>query len=254
MIGEDASQAFIYLWQNVRALRDSLSYLVPKSSRSFILASNSKAEVIQFEIRRLAELRPGRIGFKVSGLPLLLARRVVQLQCSQAAVEEETRIRGRGRRLQEATAGSATPGARAHRGGGLKTLESQALRRSLQRHPRGTASSSVKFTIPTRRAGPYRHPNGETLSLSSGGVRRAPVVASSWPSSRTAFDGDADAGRGAVLQERSGNDIAVQELLVAGRTRRPCTPTRRRTNTCHQPNYACVWGDFARYTGAQRHQ
>ena len=71
MIGEDANQAFRYLWKNLRALSDTLCHLGPRFVPVFILASNSKdPDVIQYEIDHLAELQrwsnshhDGQVGF-----------------------------------------------------------------------------------------------------------------------------------------------------------------------------------------------
>jgi hypothetical protein len=258
LIGEDASQAFAYQWKNLRALGDSLAHLGPRFEPVFILASNSRdPDVIQYEIDQLAQLQQwsssryhGQVGFLYLlrggawyGYNPRLRRFDAHdkdfvaafpgIEASLAAPDQP--LRG----LLGGAAGEAS-----RREQLAQTLNRLLGERDLYRHfdeydfgalpAHRQPTAGTRALLERRRAG-EELPAKELLALNR----------------ELLFTALPMRGGGSFFK-KVGNDIAVHELLVAGKTR-PTVYTDRRIHEHVQdgglPNYRMVWGDFARYTG-----
>lgn len=259
LVGEDASQAFAYLWKNLRGLADSLSHLGPRFQPVFILASNSKdPDVIQYEIDHLAELQwwsnthlHGQVGF------LYLLR-------GGAWYSYNPRLRRFDAKDKDFLA--AMPGVEA----GLAAPENplHAVLRGEHRDPQARPEDLARGL--NRLLGdPRLYQRFDGFDFQALPAHRQPTVATHAALARCRagqrmrsrellelnrellFTALPMRGAGAFFK-KVGNDIAVHELLVAGKTR-PTVYTDRRIHEHVQdatlPNYRMVWGDFARYTG-----
>ena len=276
LLGEDASQAFVYLWKNLRALRDSLGHLGPRFQPVFILASNTKdPDVIQYEIDHLTELQwwsnthhHGQVGFLYllrggawySYNPRLRGFDPDDKDFLAALGGIEERLADPANPLREPvlaalqTAGApATPLLTGSPSDPEMVERRRRLARVLNRllADPGLVRYFDGFDFDALPA--HRQPTASTRTLLE--RRRAEQALSSVEltalNRELLFTALPMRGSGAFFK-KVGNDIAVHELLVAGKTR-PTVYTDRRTHEHVQdgdlPNYALVWGDFARYTG-----
>jgi hypothetical protein len=258
MIGEDASQAFIYLWRNLRALADTLSYLGPRFQPVFILASNTEdPDAIEFElaeIQRLQAWSDREYGGQVGFLYLLRGGEWCSYNSRLERFDEKDKTFARAtRHFKERLRDPAIP-AREHLLGRLiATLEPKQLASVFNSTLDDPEFYRQFDEVGFHELPPHAAPTDETLRLLA--RRRAGEQLSPAELSRlnrelllTALPMRV---RGAFFK-KVGNDIAVQELLVAGKTR-PTTYVDRRVQEHVQdpalPNYARVWGDFSRYTG-----
>ncbi|HYP76087.1 MAG TPA: hypothetical protein VER12_09035 [Polyangiaceae bacterium] len=258
LVGEDANQAFTYLKRNLEGLKDSIAYLGPKFQPVFLFVSNTKdPDVVQYELDHLLELQrrsdrefAGQVGF----LYLLRGGRWYnfnsRLDSFDAADKDflraapefvrrlaEDEFPARDYLLQLLGAGrSAQDLARAF---------NQALRdRRFHEH-------FADFDFQT--LAPELRPTDETLRLLS-------LVRAGQPLSA---ERQRDLNRELLLTalpatingdffKKVGNDIAVHELIVAGKTRPTVYLGRSRGEHVQDPklpNFVRVEGDFARYTG-----
>ena len=277
MIGEDANQAFTYLWKNLRALRDSLSHLGARFQPAFIFASNSKdGDVIQYEMDQLARLQSwseseyrGQVGFLyllrggewyiynarlrrfdakdkdfASALPDIEKRLAdASNPARESVVSACANVRARNKAVaKDEVAAPADPAQR-------REVLAAAFNEILGQKGFYRCFDEFDFaSLPE-----HQMPTAATLAL----LARRRAGASLSPSESVTLNRDllltALPVRGAGgFFKKVGNDIAVHELLVAGKTR-PTVCTDRRIHEHVQdgsrPNYGRVWGDFARYTG-----
>lgn len=258
LIGEDANQAFIYLWQNTRALGDSLTHLGSKFQPVFIFASNSKdADVIQYEIDHVVELQAwsdrehgGQVGF----LYLLRGGDWYNFNARLQQFEEKDKdfssaVPGFKKRLLD----PRTPAREGVLAAIVKALDGKHL--------------AAAFNDLLADAEFYRHFDGFDFDGLPSHLRPTPATLSLLQRRRA---GDPLSSRehsalnrdllltalpmksAGAFFKKVGNDISVQELLVTGKTR-PTVYTDRRTSEHVQdesrPNYTLAWGNFARYTG-----
>ncbi len=258
MIGEDASQAIIYLWRNLRALGDTLAHLGPRFQPVFILASNTEdQDAIECEVAELRKLQAwsdenygGQVGF----LYLLRGGE----WCSYASrlerfdEKDKTFAKAVGH-FKQRLSDPETP-AREHLLQALiGALEPKQLASAFNSTLRDEQFYKAFDEFNFERLPAYAAPTDETLSLlarkrAGEKLAQPELTQLNRELLLTALPMRV---RGAFFK-KVGNDIAVQELLVAGKTR-PTTYVDRRLQEHVQdptlPNYARVWGDFSRYTG-----
>jgi hypothetical protein len=264
VIGEDARQAFAYLWKNLRALRDSLGHLGPRFQPVFILASNSKdPDVIQYEIDNMAQLQRwsnahyhGQAGFLYllrggawySYNPRLRRFDARDKDFLAAFPGMEASLAAGDHPLRELRLGSGSADAAEGVARRQEQL-AQALNRLLGDPELYRRFDGFDFgALPA-----HRDPTSETRALLE--ARRAGQKLTSRELlvlNRELLLTALPMRGGGSFFKKVGNDIAVHELLVAGKTR-PTVYTDRRIHEHVQdaslPNYQTVWGDFARYTG-----
>lgn len=258
LVGEDASQAFIYLRRNFDALVDTLVHLGPKFQPVFVLVSNTKdADVVQYEMDQMAALQrlsDERLGGQVGFLYLLRGgqwynfnRYLEQFDATdkdflRALPEFKRRVdeddfAGRSYLLSRLGEGrSAEDFARA--------FNALLADPDFYREFDGFDFSSVPSEL---------RPTEETFAL----LTRARAQGALEDRERL------DLNRELLLTvvpakirgdffKKVGNDIAVQELIVAGKTRPTVYLDRARGEHVQDPtspNFVRVQGDFARYTG-----
>jgi hypothetical protein len=273
LLGEDASQAFVYLWKNLRALRDSLGHLGPRFQPVFILASNTKdPDVIQYEIDHLTELQwwsnthhHGQVGFLYllrggawySYNPRLCGFDADDKDFLAALGGIEERLADPANPLREpvlsalgisgapALTGSPNdPEVVERRQGLARVLDRLLADPGLHRRFDGFDFDALP---------PHRQPTASTRALLERRRAEHPLSSAELTALNRELIFTALPMRGSGgFFKKVGNDIAVHELLVAGKTR-PTVYTDRRTHEHVQdgglPNYGLVWGDFARYTG-----
>jgi hypothetical protein len=258
LIGEDASQAFIYLWRNLRALADTLSHLGGKLQPVFILASNTEdPDVIEYELSEIQKLQAwsereyrGQVGF------LYLLRggewssynsRLERFDAKDKTFAKATP------HFKERLKDPATPAREHLLGTIIDALEPKQIEAvfnaTLEDESFYRAFDAFRFDeLPA-----HRSPAAETLAL----LARKRAGQALGAGELTTLNRELLLTalpmrvRGAFFK-KVGNDLAVQELLVAGKTK-PTSYIDRRVQEHVQdperPNYSRVWGDFARYTG-----
>jgi hypothetical protein len=258
LIGDDASQAFIYLWRNLRALADTLSYLGDKFQPVFILASNTEdPDAVEYELAEIQKLQAwsdreygGQVGF----LYLLRGGEWCSYNSRLERFDEKDKTFARAVGHFKRQLSDPTTVARERV---LCTLI-QALEPKQIAAAFNTTLDDPNFfeafaEFAFERLPPQASPTDDTLRLLAcrrGGedLPREELRRLNRELLLTALPMRV---RGAFFK-KVGNDIAVQELLVAGKTR-PTTYVDRRVQEHVQdpalPNYARVWGDFGRYTG-----
>jgi hypothetical protein len=258
LIGEDASQAFIYLWRNLRALADTLSYLGRKFQPVFVFASNTEdPDAIEYEQSELAKLQAwsdreyaGQVGF-------LYLLRGGEWYDYNAGLE---RFDARDKNFSRAAAGfkqmlrdPATPARErllALLIDGLPT-EQLAAAFNLVLADERFYEQFDGFSFDALR--PVFRPTADTLALlerrrAGEQLSRRELLRLNRELLLTALPMRM---RGAFFK-KVGNDLAVEELLVTGKTRPSSYIDRRQQEHVQDPlhpNYARVWGDFATYTG-----
>jgi len=258
LVGEDASQAFTYLKRNLEGLKDSLSYLGPKFQPVFMFVSNTKdPDVVQYELDHVLELQrrsdrefSGQVGF----LYLLRGGQWynfnARLECFDAADKDFLRaVPEFARRLAE----DDFP-ARAY------LLEQLGDSRS----PRGLARAFNHALHD-----PRFHELFAGFDFQSLPLELRPTESTQQLLARARADLPLDAAQRRDLNrelllsvlpakingdffKKVGNDIAVHELIVAGKTRPTVYLDRSRgehVQAASAPNFVRVEGDFARYTG-----
>jgi hypothetical protein len=258
LVGEDANQAFIYLWRNVRALKETIEHLGPKFRPVFVLASNTTDEdVIRYEFDRLAELQSfsdreceGRVGF----LYVLRGGEWLDFDSQRRSFDAADRDFARAvphfRRALEDPAMPARDWllrelAGIHDAPNFARVFNAVLREAdFHRHFDG-----FDFT----KLPPHLQPRSETLALlerrrAGDSLRAGERIELNRDLLLTVLPIRVSGG----FFKKVGNDIALHELLVSGKTR-PTVYTDRRLAEHVQdpgvPNYVSAWGDFARYTG-----
>jgi len=260
LVGEDANQAFTYLKRNLEGLKDSMAYLGPKFQPVFVFVSNTKdPDVIQYEQDHVLELQrrsdrefAGQVGF------LYLLRGGAwynfnaRLDCFDADDKDFVRALPEFfRRLAE----DEFP-ARDYVLGLLGESRSaqdlsQAFNRALRDGRFHEQFSDFDFaSLP-----PQLRPTDETEALLSRARAGLPLDSQQ----------RLDLNRELLLSvlpakikgdffKKVGNDIAVHELIVAGKTRPTVYLARDRgehVQDPNQPNFVRAEGDFARYTGLE---
>lgn len=258
LVGEDASQAFIYLRRNLDALVDTLAHLGPKFQPVFVLVSNTKdADVVQYEMDQLAALQRlsdarfnGQVGFLYllrGGYWYNFNRYLESFDASdkdflRALPEFKRRLEadefpGRSHLLALLGEGrSAEDFAHAFN----RVLGDSAFYRQfdgcdLTSLPPELRPTESTFELLERARELGRHERHERIELNR------ELLLSVIPAK---IRGD--------FFKKVGNDIAVQELLVAGRTKPTVYLHRSRGEHVQDPsapNFVRVQGDFARYTG-----
>jgi hypothetical protein len=283
LIGEDASQAFIYLRRNLHALSDTLSYLGERFQPVFILASNTEdPDAIEYELLELGKLQAwsnreygGQVGFlyllrggqwydynaslerfdakdksfvqacpdfKARLLDPTLPAREALLARLIGTAKAETRLHDTELPGREALLADLIRTARPEQ---LAAVFNSALAdEHFYRHFDGFAFDDLPSVF---------HPTTETLArLEQQRAGRALPKRELASQNRELLLTVLPLRVSGAFFKKVGNDIAVEELLVTGKTR-PTTYTDRRFQehvqdpTC--PNYLRVWGDFAKYTG-----
>jgi len=258
LVGEDANQAFTYLKRNLEGLRDSVRYLGPKFQPVFVFVSNTKdPDVIQYELDHVQELQrrsdeefSGQLGF------LYLLRGGAwynfnaRLDSFDASDKDFTRaVPEFLRRLAE----DDFPG-RAYL---LQLLgdgrSAQDLARAFN-HALSDPHFHERFAnFDFQLVPPELRPTEATLAL----FKRALAGL------RLSADQRRNLNRELLLTalparikgdffKKVGNDIAVHELIVAGKTRPTVYLDRGRGEHVQDPNlpnFVRAEGDFARYTG-----
>jgi hypothetical protein len=258
LIGEDASQAIIYLWRNLHALRDTLSHLGQRFRPVFILASNTEdPDVVEFEVAELRKLQAwsdehyaGQVGF----LYLLRGGQWCNYGARNTPFDAKDKTFARAvNHFKQRLVDPATP-AREHLLGTLiAALEPQQLAAAFNTTLRDESFYEAFAGFQFDALPPHAALADETLRLLArkrSGERLAPAELALL--NRELLLTALPMQVSGAFFKKVGNDIAVQELLVAGKTR-PTTYVDRRVQEHVQdptlPNYARVWGDFARYTG-----
>jgi len=258
LVGEDASQAFTYLKRNLASLKGSLTYLGPKFQPVFLFVSNTKdPDVIQYELDHLLELQrrsdrefAGQVGFlyllrggqwynfngrleRFDAADKDFLRALPEFVRRLAEDEFPTReyllkLLGDGR--------SAHDLARAFNHALVDPRFYELFAsfdfQSLPEQLRPTESTHRLLS---------RARDGLALRAEQRRELNRELLLSALPAKIT---GD--------FFKKVGNDIAVQELVVAGKTRPTVYLERSRgehVQDPHAPNFLRVEGDFARYTG-----
>jgi hypothetical protein len=260
LVGEDANQAFTYLKRNLEGLRDTIRHLGPKFQPVFLFVSNTKdPDVIEYESEHLEELQrrserelAGQVGF----LYLLRGGRWynfnARLESFDAADKDFVRALPEFiRRLAE----DDFPG-RSYLLDQLGNERSpQALARAFN-HALGdpqfhrefadfdfqSLPPELRLTEPTQRL-LSRVRAGHPVSLERQRDLNRELLLSVLPAK---INGD--------FFKKVGNDIAVHELIVAGKTRPTVYLNRSRGEHVQDPNlpnFVRAEGDFERYTGLQ---
>jgi len=260
LVGEDASQAFTYLKRNLAALKDSLSYLGPKFQPVFLFVSNTKdPDVIQYELDHLRELQSrsdrefaGQVGF----LYLLRGGQWYnfneRLESFDATDKDFLRAMPEFvRRLAEDE--FPTRAYLLERLGDLRSARDLArvFNRALL-DPRfhelfadfdfDSLPLELRPTENTRQL-LARIRAGLPLKADQHRALNRELLLTALPAK---IKGD--------FFKKVGNDIAVHELIVAGKTRPTVYLERSRgehVQVADAPNFVRVEGDFARYTGLE---
>jgi hypothetical protein len=257
-VGEDASQAFVYLRRNLDGLKDTLAHVGHKFVPVFIFASNSTdTDVVRYEIDNIAELQRlsneeygGQVGF------LYLLRGGVWFNFNSKLKAFDSKDKDFAKALPNfvrALRGAHSP-AREHLLSKITLpLDGQRLaeafneilgERDFHRRFDGFAFDALP---------PHLHPTTETLTLLRWHREGRPLATQELR----------DLNRDLLLTafpmrvpgnffKKVGNDIPVQELLVTGKTRPTMYIDRRRAEHVQDPSlpsFLQAWGDFARYTG-----
>lgn len=258
LIGEDASQAFIYLWRNLKSLEDTLTHLGPKFQPVFVFASNTEdPDVIEYELSEFKKLQAHsdrEYGGQVGYLYLLRGGEWYSYNARLERFEEKDKIFAKAvPGFKERLADPAMPARERLLGALIRELEPKQLARvcnealddaELYKHFDGFDFAALP---------PHLRPGPDTLAL----LERRRAGAKLTDAEQLALNRELlftalpMRVKGAFFK-KVGNDIAVQELLVAGKTR-PTAYTDRslqeHVQDPTQPNFKRVWGDFARYTG-----
>ncbi len=258
LVGEDASQAFIYLRRNFDALVDTLAHLGPKFQPVFVLVSNTKdADVVQYEMDQMAALQQlsnervaGQVGFLYllrGGQWYNFNRYLERFDATdkdflRALPEfkrrvEEDEFPGRAYVLSQLGEGRTSEDfARAFNA----VLGETEFYREFDGFEFSSVPSELRPTEPTfallARAR-SQSPLDERERLELNRELLLTVVPAK-------IRGD--------FFKKVGNDISVQELIVAGKTRPTVYLDRSRgehVQDPRSPNFVRVQGDFARYTG-----
>jgi hypothetical protein len=258
LVGEDARQAFTYLKRNLDGLKDSLGYLGPKFQPVFLFVSNTKdPDVIQYELDHVLELQrrsdrelAGQVGFLYllrGGHWYNFNARLERFDASDKdflrALPEfvrrlnEDEFPARDYLLEllgERRSAQDLAGAFNHALQDRQFHESFADFDFESLPPQLVPTENTKRLLARVRAGlaltteQYLELNRELLLTALPAKIRGDFF------------------------KKVGNDIAVHELIVAGKTRPTVYLDRSRgehVQDPHAPNFVHVEGDFARYTG-----
>lgn len=257
-IGEDASQAFVYLRRNLLALKDTLSHLGRRFQPVFILASNTKdQDAIHYEVEQLADLQEysdehygGQVGF----LYLLHGGEWYNFNSELREFDAKDKdfakaVPNYRKQLVDRTLGPRERVVSAL----LERLDASqfaaAFNELLEEQEFYQSFDEFDFEgLP-----PHLRPRPETLALLERRRRGEPLRGEEHRElNRELLLTVAPMRVSGDFFKKVGNDIPVQELLVSGKTK-PSVYVERRTSEHVQdpnpPNYVRVWGDFARYTG-----
>ena len=260
LVGEDANQAFTYLKRNLESLKDSLRYLGPKFQPVFMFVSNTKdADVIQYELDHVLELQrrsdrefAGQLGFLyllrggawynfnarldcfdpsdkdfVRALPEFL-RRLAHDEFPARAYLLQLLGRDRSASALASAFNHALRDPRFHEQ--FANFDFQSLPSELR-----PAEDTQRLLARVRDG--LRLEAEQLLNLNR------ELLLSALPAK---INGD--------FFKKVGNDIAVHELIVAGKTRPTVYLERSRGEHVQAPdlaNFVQAEGDFARYTGLE---
>jgi hypothetical protein len=258
LIGEDASQAFIYLWRNLRALSDTLAHLGETFQPVFILASNTEdPDAIEYELAEIQKLQRfsdreyrGQVGF----LYLLRGGQWYDYNSRRERFDPKDRsfVKAAGY-FKERLSDPGMPGREYLLRQLVSGLEPRQLADAFNAALDDPEFFAAFDVAQLERLPPHLRPSDETFGLLARRRARERLT----PVEQLRLNRELLLTalplrvRGAFFK-KVGNDIAVHELLVAGKTR-PTTYVQRQRQEHVQdptlPNYARVWGDFSRYTG-----
>jgi hypothetical protein len=258
LVGEDASQAFIYLRRNLEGMRDTLAHLGPKFQPVFLFCSNTKdPDVVKYEIDHLAELQDysdrcfsGQVGF----LHLLRGGQWYNfnshLRTFDAADKDFVRALPEFKRRFAEDEFPAKSYLLKELGEGRAPQDfARAFNRACSDAKFYETFSAFAFdSLP-----PELRPTPGTWALLERARQLTPLTAEELRNlNRELLLTAVPAKIRGDFFKKVGNDIAVQELIVAGKTRPTMYLDRTRGEHVQdpsQPNFVGVRGDFARYTG-----
>ncbi len=258
LVGEDASQAFIYLRRNLEAMQDTLSHLGPKFQPVFLFCSNTKdPDAVQYEIDHVGKLQQysdecfsGQVGF----LHLLRGGQWYnfnsRLLAFDAADKDFVRALPEFKRRFAEDEFPAKGYLSTELGEGRLARDfARAFNHALSDSKFCEAFGDVELaSVP-----PELRPTASTRAL----LERARQRASLTPDELRTLNREllltvVPAKINGDFFKKVGNDIAVQELIVAGKTRPTMYLDRSRGEHVQdpsRPNFVGVRGNFARYTG-----
>lgn len=260
LVGEDANQAFTYLKRNLENLKDSIRYLGPKFQPVFVFVSNTKdPDVIQYELDHVLELQrrsdrefAGQMGF----LYLLRGGAWYNFNARLDSFDANDKDFVRAlpefvRRLAE----GEFP-ARAYL---LRLLGEDRSARALAsafNHALGDSRFHEQFVDFDFQSLPAElRPTDDTLQLLARAREGLPLDAEQRLNlNRELLLTALPAKINGDFFKKVGNDIAVHELIVAGKTRPTVYLERSRgehVQLANLPNFVRAEGDFARYTGLE---
>lgn len=258
LVGEDADQAFTYLKRNLEGLKDSLGYLGPKFQPVFVFVSNTKdPDVVQYELEHVLELQrrsdrefAGQVGF----LYLLRGGAWYNFNARLDSFDATDKDFVRAvpefvRRLAE----DEFP-ARAYLlallGEGRSPLDLARAFNHALRDP-GFHEQFAGFDLESLPA--ELRPPEATRALLTQTLAGLPLSAEQRLNlNRELLLSALPARINGDFFKKVGNDIAVHELIVAGKTRPTVYLDRSRGEHVQDPNlpnFVRAEGDFARYTG-----
>ncbi|HYQ40573.1 MAG TPA: hypothetical protein VER11_01350 [Polyangiaceae bacterium] len=261
LVGEDANQAFTYLKRNMEGLKDSIAYLGPKFQPVFVFVSNTKdPDVVQYELDHVLELQrrsdrefSGQLGF------LYLLRGGAwynfNARLDYFDANDKDFVRAVPEFLRRLAEGDEFP-ARSYL---LQLLADGRSARDLARafnHALRDRRFHEQFSgFDFDSLPPELRPTQDTRALLAHVRAGLPLdderrrdlnrelLLSALPAR---INGD--------FFKKVGNDIAVHELIVAGKTRPTVYLDRGRGEHVQDPNlpnFVRAEGDFARYTGLE---
>lgn len=260
LVGEDANQAFTYLKRNLEGLKDSVAYLGPKFQPVFVFVSNTKdPDVIQYELDHVLELQRrsdrefrGQLGF----LYLLRGGAWYNFNARLDSFDASDKDFARAvpefvRRLAE----GEFP-ARAYL---LQQLGDRRSARDLARafnHALRDPQFHRQFANFDFESLPLElRPTDGTRQLMTHALAGLPLDAERRLTlNRELLLSVLPAKINGDFFKKVGNDIAVHELIVAGKTRPTVYLDRSRGEHVQDPNlpnFVGAEGDFARYTGLE---
>jgi hypothetical protein len=257
LIGEDADQAHLYMRRSLEGLRDTLDHLGPTFAPAFFLVSNTRdPDVIHYEMQSIRALQTisdreyrGRVGF------LYLLHRGAWLDYAGADLPFDASDEAVGHALAHWRAAAPAGGdpRQAYVARALAGVDSAAqLARALNRILDDPAFPSLFDRAYCGSLPPHLRPSDETLAL----LTRYHASSALSRSERRRLNRDLlltilPMRHSGGFFKKVGNDIAVHELLVLGKTRPACYTDRRSSEWVRDPeapNFSRVWGNFERYT------
>lgn len=258
LVGEDAEQAFTYLKRNMEGLKDSLRYLGSKFQPVFMFVSNTKdPDVIQYELDHLLELQRrsdrefgGQLGF----LYLLRGGAWYNFNARLDSFDPADKDFVRAvpqllRRLDEAEFPAQSY--ILERLGGGRTA--QDLARAFNEALRDSRFHEQFANFDCESVPKELRPTEATCTLLAQARAGLPLsVEQRQDLNRELLLTVLPAKINGDFFKKVGNDIAVHELIVAGKTRPTVYLDRSRGEHVQDPNlpnFVRAEGDFARYTG-----